>query len=198
MSVIKILIGSTRPHRFGPAFASWIVSEASAFAESSPGSPRFELVDLADLGLPLLDEPIPASMRTYEHDHTRRWSKIVDEADGFLFLVPEYNHGVSGALKNAIDYLFHEWGHKPAAFASYGGGAGGARAVEQLREICGELKVYDLRESVLVPNYWNQLDASGAFAPDEGQKKAAQAMLAQLAYWTDAMKAPREALAKKG
>jgi len=198
MSVIKILIGSTRPQRFGPAFGSWIASEAAAFAEANPASPRFELVDLADLGLPLLDEPAPASLKKYSQEHTKRWSKIVDEADGFLFLVPEYNHGISGALKNAIDYLFYEWNYKPAAFASYGSIAGGARAVEQLREVCGELKMYDLRESVPVPNYWNQLDATGAFVPNDEQKKAAQAMLTQLAYWTNAMKGPREALAKKG
>ncbi|PKL24749.1 MAG: NADPH-dependent FMN reductase [Spirochaetae bacterium HGW-Spirochaetae-3] len=197
MSVIKIVIGSTRPQRFGPAFASWIKSEVEAFTAANQGAPRFELVDLVDLGLPLLDESAPASTRNYTQEHTKRWSRIVDEADGFLFLVPEYNHGMSAALKNAVDYLFYEWNYKPTAFASYGGAAGGARAVEQLREVCGEMKIYDIRESVLVPNYWNQLDATGAFVPSADQKQAAQAMLAQLSFWTDAMKAPRESLTKK-
>ncbi len=167
------------------------------FISANPTGPRFETIDLADQGLPLLDEAAPASMKKYTKDHTKRWSKIVDEADGFVFIAPEYNHGMSGALKNAIDYLFYEWNYKPAAFASYGGVAGGARAVEQLRQVMGELKVYDIRESVLIPNYWGQFDAKGAFQATEDQRSAVLAMLAQLAYWSDALKAPRLALAAK-
>ncbi len=197
MSAIKIIIGSTRPNRFGATFAAWFSSVAAEYAESNPAGPRFETVDLAVLGLPLLDEAIPASMQKYEHDHTKNWSNIVGEADGFVFIAPEYNHGMSGVLKNAIDYLFYEWNYKPAAFASYGGAAGGVRAVEQLRQVMGELKVYDIRESVLVPNYWNQFDAKGVFQATEDQRKAVLAMLAQLAYWTEAMKAPRQTLAAK-
>ena len=197
MSSIKIIIGSTRPGRFGTAFAAWLASAAREFEAGNKGGPRFELVDLADQNLPLLDEAVPASMNKYQHEHTKRWSKVIDEADGFVFVAPEYNHGYSAALKNAIDYLFHEWNNKPVAFASYGGGAGGARAVEQLREVSGEVKLFDIREAVLVPNYWTQFDASGAFKATEDQANAASAMFQALSFWTDEMKASRARLAGK-
>lgn len=197
MSTIKIVIGSTRPGRFASTFAAWLSSVAKEFTAANPGSPRIELVDLADQHLPMLDEAAPASMGKYEHDHTKAWAKVVTEADGFVFVAQEYNHGYSASLKNAIDYLFYEWNNKPVAFASYGGAAGGARAVEQLREVSGEVKLYDLREAVLVPNYWAQLDATGAFKASEDQVNAAKTMFQALAFWTDEMKASRARLAAK-
>ncbi|PKL08568.1 MAG: NADPH-dependent FMN reductase [Spirochaetae bacterium HGW-Spirochaetae-7] len=197
MSTIKIIIGSTRPGRFASTFAKWLTTIAKEFEAANPGGPRFELVDLADQKLPLLDEAVPANMNKYEHDHTKRWSKVVGEADGFVFVTQEYNHGYSASLKNAIDYLFYEWNNKPVAFASYGGAAGGARAVEQLREVSGEVKLFDIREAVIVPNYWTQFDASGAFNATDDQAKAAGAMFQALSFWTDEMKASRARLAAK-
>ena len=198
MSTIKIIIGSTRPGRFAATFAAWLASVAKEFEAGSKGGPRFELIDLADQKLPMLDEAAPASMKKYEHEHTKRWSKLIDEADGFVFVAQEYNHGYSASLKNAIDYLFYEWNNKPVAFASYGGMAGGARAVEQLREVSGEVKLFDIREAVLVPNYWTQFDATGTFKATEDQANAAMAMFRSLSFWTDEMKASRARLAAKG
>ncbi len=197
MSTIKIIIGSTRPGRFASTFAAWLASAAKEFSDGNPGGPRFELVDLADQKLPMLDEAVPASMNKYEHDHTKRWSRLIDEADGFVFVAQEYNHGYSASLKNAIDYLFYEWNNKPVAFASYGSGAGGARAIEQLREVSGEVKLFDIREAVMVPNYWTQFDASGAFTATDDQAKAARAMFQALSFWTDELKASRARLAAK-
>lgn len=194
MNTITIIVGSTRPGRFGDRFAAWLESEARDYEAGHPGAVSFRLVDLAKQGLPFLDESSPASLGKYEREHTKAWARIVGESDGFLVVAPEYNHGYSAALKNAFDFLFKEWNYKPVAFASYGGMAGGARAVEQLRQVAGELKLYDIREAVMVPNYWSQLDQQGAFVATADQAKAAQAVLAQLVYWADAMREPRRKL----
>lgn len=197
MNVIKIIVGSTRPQRFGVQVGKWVAGVAQEFAASSGGSVKFEVVDLAEVNLPLLDEPFPAGMNKYQNDHTMKWSATVAGADGFVVITPEYNHSTSAALKNALDYVFYEWNYKPVGFVSYGSGAGGARAVEHLRGIVGELKMYDIRESVMVPNYWGQLGGDGAFTPLDEQTAGLKAMLEQLAYWTDAMKPAREKLAAK-
>lgn len=197
MHVIKIIIGSTRPQRFGPQVASWIKGIADE-AAAAHGATRFEVVDLAEVNLPLFDEAIPPMMNQIQNDHTKKWAAIVDEADGFLFVTPEYNHSTSAALKNAIDYLIYQWANKPVAFASYGSQAGGTRAVEHLRAIAGELKLFDLREQVMISNYWNQLNESGKFVPAPEQEDAAKAMVQALIFWTAAMKAPREQLAAQG
>lgn len=196
MNVIKIIIGSTRPQRFGPQVASWLKKLADEEAGAAGDSVRFEVVDLAEVDLPLLDEAMPPMMNQPANEHTRRWASMVKEADGFLFVTPEYNHSTSAALKNAIDYVIYEWAHKPVAFAGYGSLAGGSRAIEHLRTIAGELKLYDLREQVMIPNYWTQLDERGNFSATDEQVDTARTTLRDLMYWTDAMKAPREKLAR--
>ena len=197
MSVIKIIIGSTRPQRFGIQVGKWVAGIAEEVAATSGGSVKFELVDLAEVNLPLLDEPVPPAMNQYQNEHTKKWSETVAGGDGFVMITPEYNHSTSAALKNALDYVFYEWNYKPVGFVSYGSGAGGSRAVEHLRGIVGELKMYDLRESVMVPNYWGQLGPDGSFKPMDEQTAGLKAMFAQLIYWTDAMKPAREKLAAK-
>jgi len=188
---IKIILGSTRPNRFGPQPAEWINSLAQAHKEAT-----FELVDLKEFNLPLLDEPVPALMGQYSQEHTKVWSKLVANADGFIFVAPEYNHGVSGALKNAIDFLAAEWNYKPVTFVSYGADAGGTRAVEQLRQIVGQLKMYDLSEVVSIPNYWSQLNREGKFAATEAQAHAAEKLLKGIIFWAENMKTAREELRK--
>src|SRR5258705_8968517 len=127
MIKIAIIVGSTRPGRNGEAVAKWVYEAAKNRSDA-----EFELVDIKDFNLPLLDEPVPPSLGQYSMPHTKVWAAKIDGFDGYVFVTPEYNHGISGALKNAIDFLFAEWNNKAAGFVSYGG-AGGARAVEQLR-----------------------------------------------------------------
>src|SRR4026207_932171 len=135
---ISIISGSTRPGRNGEAVAKWVHEIAKKRTDA-----EFELVDIKDYNLPLLDEPLPPSMGQYSKDHTKRWAAKIDSFDGFIFVTPEYNHGISGALKNAIDFLFKEWNNKAAGFVGYGS-AYGARAVESLRLVMGELMVADV------------------------------------------------------
>lgn len=152
---IQIIIGSTRPGRLGKPISDWFINKAQGSTEAS-----FETVDLADLNLPLLDEPLPAGAKKYTKEHTKRWSDIASKADAYIFVTPEYNHGTSAALKNALDYLHHEWKYKPVSFLGYGG-FGGTRAIEQLIGNCVELNMFPLRESVHVNEPWAAISQSG-------------------------------------
>ncbi len=192
MTTIKVILGSTRPGRFGIQPAEWIMDLSKAHPES-----KFELVDLADLNLPLLDEPMPASMQKYTKDHTKKWAEIVDSADGFIFVTAEYNHSIPGALKNAIDFLSREWMFKPVAYVSYGADAGGTRAIEQLRQIAGWHRMYDLGDFVSLANYWAQLDKDGKFTANELQTQNAEKMLNSIIFWSEKMKPARQELGKQ-
>ncbi len=191
MITIKILTGSVRPGRFNIQPAKWIFGIAKKRKDI-----QVELVDLAEINLPFLDEPVPPSQRKYSKEHTKEWSKVIDEADGFIFVTPEYNHGVSPVLKNAIDYLFFEWHYKPVSFISYGSLAGGSRAVEHLRGVAAEIKLYDLREQIMLPNYWEHLDEQGNYQFNERQENAANEILDALTFWAKTMKKAREELQK--
>lgn len=184
---ITILTGSNRPGRFNIQPAQWItnIAKKNTNIEAS-------LVDLQELSLPFLDEAIPASQNKYANEHTKAWSKIIGESDGFIFVTPEYNHSYSAVLKNAIDYLFVEWNYKPVAFVSYGALVAGARAVEHLRGIAGELKMYDIREQVMFPNYWEQLDEKGHYKFNERNNDSAEALLNTLVFWAKQMKRGRD------
>lgn len=142
MTKIGIILGSTRPGRNGKAVAEWVHEHASARSDA-----QFELVDVADLGLPLLDEAYPPAMGQYQNDHTKAWAEKVASFDGFVVVAGEYNHSIPAALKNAFDYLFAEWNDKAVGFVSYGS-AGGVRSVEHLRGVAGELKLADVRTNV--------------------------------------------------
>lgn len=185
MTRIGIIIGSTRPGRRGEAVARWVAEHAAKRADA-----QFELVDLADFNLPLLDEPLPPSRGQYEHAHTRAWSAKIASFDGFVFVTPEYNHSTSGALKNAIDFVYREWNHKAAGFVGYGS-AGGVRAVEHLRLIMGELLVADVRAQVALSLFsdWSE----GAFRPDPRHEKSLATMLDQVVAWSNALKPLRKA-----
>src|SRR5256885_5567989 len=127
MLKIAIIIGSTRPGRNGEAVAKWVHEIAQKRSDA-----EFELVDIKDFNLPLLDEPVPAAMGNYSKPHTKAWGAKIDSFDGYVFVTPEYNHGMNGALKNAIDFLYREWNNKAAGFVGYGG-EGAARAVAPMR-----------------------------------------------------------------
>lgn len=176
---------STRPGRVGIHVARWM----QGVAESHGGFDS-RLVDLAELGLPVYDEPKHPRLRDYHHDHTRQWSAIVGEADAFVFVTPEYNYSVAPSLLNALDYLFHEWAYKPAAFVSYGGISGGLRAVQSAKLVLTTLSVMPITDAVVIPFVANHVK-DGAFTPNEVQEKAAPALLDSLVRWSDALKVLR-------
>ena len=150
----------------------------------------FELVDIADYNLPLLDEPVPPSQGKYSKEHTKRWSAKIAEFDGYVFVTPEYNHSTSGALKNALDFLYAEWNNKAAGFVSYGS-AGGTRAVEQLRLIMAELQIADVRAQAMF-HLATDFENYSVFKPAEGKAKQVGTMLDQLVAWSEAMLTVRE------
>lgn len=186
---LKVIVGTTRPNRFSPKVADWIMSLTDKQKDA-----KFEVLDLAKIDLPLFDEPVPPIMQKYEHDHTKKWVKTIGESDGFIFITGEYNHSIPAALKNAIDFVNHEWAYKPVAFISYGADAGGARSVEQLRAITGYLKMYDLGDWVQFNNYWTLVDEKGHFNPTDQLTEAGQKLLDQLVFWASDMQKARAKL----
>lgn len=185
MVKIAVIVGSTRPGRNGKAVADWVLEEARR-----RGGAEYQLVDIADFDLPLLDEPVPPSMHQYGKDHTKRWSETIDGFDGFVFVTPEYNHSTSGALKNALDFLYREWNDKAAAFVSYGS-AGGVRAVEHLRTIAAELQLADVRGQVAL-SLFEDFENFSAFKPRDVHGPALDAMFEQLTGWAGALKRLRD------
>lgn len=187
MSKIAIIIGSTRPGRKGETIARWVYNIATQRSDAS-----FEVVDIADYKLPLLDEPEPAIMGNYSKSHTNDWSKKIGSFDGFIFVTPEYNKTIPGALKNAIDYLFKEWNNKACGFVGYGL-AGGTCAVENLRLIMGELLVADVRAQVRI-SLFNDFNQSGQFNPASFHGSDLQTMLDQTVAWSNSLKSLRKQL----
>src|SRR5260370_6618666 len=170
---IAIIIGSTRPGRNGEAVAKWVHEIAQKRSDA-----EFELVDIKDFNLPLLDEPVPSIMGQYSKPHTKAWAAKIGSFDGYVFVTPEYNHGISGALKNAIDFLFREWNDKAAGFVSYGG-AVGARAMEHLRLVLAEVQMATVRLQVLLSMY-TDFENFSVFKPDPRKVTSVNEMLDQL------------------
>lgn len=187
MTHIMIIAGSVRPGRFNIQPATWITDLAEKRDDIT-----VELVDLEKLGLPFYDEPKPAMFGNYVHPHTKKWAELVAKADGFIFVTAEYNHSYTPVLANAVNFLNAEWNYKPVSFVSYGSAAGGARAVEHLRGIAGELRMFDLREQLLLPNYWGNLDDKGNYQFSEAEAEHAGVVLTELATWAKKMKVARE------
>jgi len=181
---IAIIVGSTRPGRKAEAVANWVYDIASKRTDA-----EFEVVDILDFNLPLLDEPMSPARGEYTQPHTKAWSAKIDSFDAFVFVTPEYNHGPSGALKNAIDFLYREWNNKAAAFVSYGG-AGGTRAVEQLRMVMGELQVADVRAHVAL-SLATDFQKYVTFKPAPRHDTLVGTMLDQLISWAVALQTVR-------
>ena len=181
---VAIIVGSTRPGRKAEAVARWVHEIAR-----KRGDAGFEVVDVQDFNLPLLDEPIPPSMGQYSKPHTKAWAAKVGSFDAFVFVTPEYNHGTSGALKNAIDFLFAEWNNKAAGFVGYGS-AGGVRAVEHLRLVMAELRVATVRNQVAL-SLFTDFENFTTFKPAPRHEKSVNQMLDQLVAWGGAMQTLR-------
>jgi NAD(P)H-dependent FMN reductase len=184
MLKIAIILGSTRPNRNGEAVARWVQDLTQKRTDA-----HFELVDIRDFDLPLLDEPVPPSQGKYSQPHTKAWAAKIAAFDAFVFVTPEYNHGISGALKNAIDFLYAEWNNKAAGFVSYGS-AMGVRSVEQLRLVMGELQVADVRNQVMLSLY-TDFENFSEFKPHPRHEPALNTMLDQLIAWGGALRGLR-------
>jgi NAD(P)H-dependent FMN reductase len=190
MTRIGIILGSTRPGRNGEQVARWVLDQASRRTDAT-----FELIDLLDYPLPHLDEPLPPSLGQYQNQHTRDWAAKIASYDGFVIVTPEYNHGTSGVLKNAIDYLYAEWNNKAVGFVAYGA-VGGARAIEHLRLVAGELKMADVRTGVALSMFADFEDFS-RLRPGPHQEQALSTMFDELLAWSEALAPMRERLAER-
>ncbi|MDQ1640796.1 MAG: hypothetical protein QOJ90_147 [Actinomycetota bacterium] len=183
---IGIILGSTRPNRNGEQVAKWVLENAARREDA-----EFELIDLRDYPLPHLDEPMPPSFGQYQKEHTRQWAATIASFDGFVIVTPEYNHGTSGVLKNAIDFLYAEWNNKAVGFVSYGA-VGGARAVEHLRLVAGELQMADVRQQVAL-SMLTEFENFSVFKPGDYNLPALTTMLDQVIAWSGALAHVRDA-----
>lgn len=174
MSRLLVVIASTRPGRIGPVIAKWFVDRAAEH-----GGFDVEVADLAELDLPLFDEPNHPRLGQYVHEHTKKWAALVDGADAFVFVTPEYNYTFTAPLKNAIDYLHNEWRYKPVGFVSYGGLSGGLRAVQSLKPVVTTLNMFPLAVSVALPFAPNSI-VEGELRPNELAEGSAKQMLDEL------------------
>ncbi|KUO10300.1 NADPH-dependent FMN reductase [Streptomyces sp. DSM 15324] len=179
---LQIIVGSTRPGRLGLPVADWTVEAAEKH-----GGFEVELVDIMDYALPVLDEPGHPRMSRYEHEHSRRWSAKIKEADAFVFVTPEYNHGPSVSLLNAVDYLHDEWLYAPVAFVSYGGVAGGLRSVQVMKQVVTSVRMMPIPEGVAIPMVMQYVQ-DGVFTPPPPVAGAVPPMLTELARWAEALR----------
>jgi NAD(P)H-dependent FMN reductase len=186
MPRLLVIVASTRPGRVGLPVARWFVARAQQH-----GAFAVEVADLAELALPFMDEPHHPRLGRYTHKHTKRWSATVAAADAFAFVMPEYNHGMTAPLKNAIDFLHAEWRYKPVGFVSYGGVSGGTRAVQMARQTVASLKMMAILEAVAIPFVAQRLDDARELRADEPLDGAAAAMLDELARVSAALEALR-------
>lgn len=188
MLKIQVIIGSTRPNRFSEKPAKWIFEELK-----KREGVEAELIDLRDWPLPFFDEPVSPSMQQgkYTNELATKWAKKIGQADGYIIVTPEYNHGYPAVLKNALDYVYSEWNNKPVGFVSYGGVAGGTRSVQQIRQVIIELQMVPIRNGIHIPMYWSQLDEKGNLKT-ETLRENADNMLNQLIWWAKALKPARE------
>ncbi|MEC7765180.1 MAG: NAD(P)H-dependent oxidoreductase [Pseudomonadota bacterium] len=182
---IKVITCSTRPGRIGPAVSDWIAGVAE-----TRDALEIELVDLADLNLPVYDEPKHPSLQDYAHDHTKRWSAIVGEADGFIFVTPEYDFFPPASVINAVQYLLVEWAKKPAGVVSYGGVSGGLRSMQVLRTLLGNVGMVALNKSIPIPFVGQKIQDGKLVANDE-MGQGATIMLDELEKWGAALKPMR-------
>jgi NAD(P)H-dependent FMN reductase len=188
MPRLQMIIASTRPGRLGSAVADWFETVARA-----EGSFDVEVIDLAAVNLPFLDEPHHPSEQRYVHQHTREWSATIAAGDAYALVMPEYNHGMTAPLKNALDFLYKEWEYKPVGFVSYGGISGGTRAVQMVKQVVTTFRMFPVAEAVNIPYIATRFDEQGRFNPPDGLDAAAIKMLAVMARLTTSLAPMRAA-----
>lgn len=187
MENLKIITSTTRQGRKGIFIANWITELAK-----QNGNFDVELLDLAEINLPFMDEPNHPRLQQYQHEHTKKWSATINEADAFIIVLSEYNFGFPAPIKNALDYLFNEWKHKPVAMVSYGGVSGGLRSTQMLKQVLTALNMMPLVESVAIPFFAKYISDEDIFTPEEITTKSAKVMLSELQRWSEALKAMRQ------
>jgi len=186
MTSLKIITSTTREKSQGIKVARWITEFAKTDADLA-----VELLDLREIGLPLMDEPEHPRLAKYVHEHTKEWSKKIAEADAFVIVLGEYNYGYPAPIKNAIDYLHNEWRYKPVAFVSYGGVSAGLRSTQMLKQVVTTLNMMPIAEQVNIPHFATFINEEGQFVPGERIESSASAMLKELKRWSNVMKQMR-------
>ncbi|MBL7490747.1 NAD(P)H-dependent oxidoreductase [Frankia sp. AgB1.9] len=182
MPKLVIIIASTRPGRIGPSIGTWVAEQATAH-----GAFDVELVDLAEVDLPMFNEPRHPRLGDYAHDHTKEWAATVAAADAFVFVMPEYNHSFTAPLKNAIDFLSAEWRYKPVGFASYGGIAAGTRAVQAIKPVLTALDLVPVTPAIALAMVGQKIGSDGQLVADAAMDAAAKVMFDEIARWTAAL-----------
>jgi len=190
MTVISVIVGSTRQGRFSEKPAQWILQHLKKRAAVDA-----RLLDLRDFSMPFFDQPLTPAMPgrpPYKNEVVQRWTAAIAQSDGFVFVTPEYNYGPSAVLKNAIDWVYPEWNRKTAGFVSYGS-AMGARSVQQLRQTAIELQLAPIRSSVHIPvaTLWAHYQGGDVDAGLAELEAPAKALIDDLLWWTAALKAAR-------
>lgn len=188
MAKLEIIVASTRPGRLGLVIGDW----TEKVAREHGGFGEVELVDLAEVDLPFMNEPLHPRLGRYSHQHTRDWSAKIREADAFVFVMPEYNYGYNAELKNAIDYLHDEWKYKPVGLVSYGGVSAGTRAAQMIKQVVTTLKMTPLAEAVPIP-FVQEFVTRGVLAPNQVMTSSAEAMMDELVRVTAALRPLRTA-----
>lgn len=188
---ILVILGTTREGRRGIKVANWAMSVLSKRNDAD-----YELVDLRDWDFPFYNLPTSPSTEkgVYQSEIQKKWGEEIESADGYLMITPEYNHGYSAVLKNAIDFLWYEWNHKPVTFISYGSAAGGVRAVEQLRQVAVELEMVPIREAVLISGIRGAFDEKGNIK-DESFNHRLEKVVDKLVLWAKSLGKIRKDLA---
>ena len=180
---LKIISSTVRPGRKGPIVAAWIAEVARR-----NGSFRIETLDLGEIKLPMMDEAAHPFLKKYEHEHTKKWSTKIEEADAFIFVTAEYDHNYPAPLRNALEYLFHEWGYKAAGIVSYGGISAGTRAFNSLKNDLATLKIVPLIEAVHIPFFDKFINEHKEFVGNEMLQKSAELMLNEIVRWSKILK----------
>lgn len=182
MPKLYTIICATRSARHGDKFARWFNEFAAANSDFDA-----ELIDLAEIRLPFFDETTHPRAQKYEHEHTKKWSRLISAGDAFVFVTPEYNYAPPAEFFNAVNYLSLEWNYKPAAILSYGGVSGGLRAAQIARSHLTTLRMVALPEVIALPNYQQFLDENGAFVANEMVEAGARTVLDQLKIWNEGL-----------
>lgn len=186
MPNLLIIIASTRPNRIGLPVGRWF----EQFAREHAGF-DIKVADLLEINLPLMNESKHPQLAQYEHEHTKQWSRIVNQADAVALVMPEYNYAMTAPLVNAIDYLFREWNYKPVGLVSYGGASGGLRAAQMAKQVVTSVRMMPMTEGVSI-HFAAQHMMDGAFNPPESVTQAAKTMLDEMVRWEEALRPMRE------